>query len=92
MIVRIATEGQYRLDSDYLDKLNEIDNEIVAAIGGGDRARFSILFRDLLDLVRHHGEPVAPDELVESQIVLPAPDTTFEEATELFIDYGLVPD
>jgi len=92
MIVRISSEGQYRLDSSYLDHLNSIDNDIVAAIAGGDRAKFNVLFRSLLSLVREHGEPVAEDELVESQVFLPPPDTTFEEASELFIADGVVPD
>ena len=29
MIVRILTEGQYRIDSEYLDRLNEIENPVV---------------------------------------------------------------
>lgn len=91
MIVRISTEGQYRIDSDYLDQLNAIDNDLVAAIAAGDRGTFQARLRELLDLVRQHGAPVDPDELVESQIVLPPPDTTFEEAAELFTGQGLIP-
>ncbi len=91
MIVRISTEGQYRIDSDYLDQLNAIDNDLVAAIAAGDRGTFQARLRELLDLVRQHGAPVDPDELVESQIVLSPPDTTFEEAAELFTGQGLIP-
>ena len=89
MIVRIATEGQYELDSSYLDKLNAIDNDIVNAIADGDRARYQKLFNQLLELVRGHGTPVDVDELVESQVVLPPPDTTFDEAEELFVGEGM---
>lgn len=92
MIVRISSEGQYRLDSTYLDHINAIDNDIVAAIAGGDRGKFDALFKNLIELVRDHGEVVAAHELVESQLVLPPPDTTFEEATKLFVADGLVPD
>jgi hypothetical protein len=92
MIVRISSEGQYRLDSSYLDHINAIDNDIVAAIAGGDRAKFGVLFKNLIELVRDNGQPVADDELVESQVVLPPPDTTFDEASELFVAEGLVPD
>lgn len=91
MIVRIATEGQYNLDSRYLDRLNAIDDQIVEAIGDQDRSRFNALFAELISLVREHGKPVSPEELVESQVVLPPPDTTFDEATELFVGDGLVP-
>jgi hypothetical protein len=92
MIIRIAAEGQYRLPSSYLDQINAIDNQIVEAIASGDRDAFAKLFGSLLDLVRKHGEPVADDELVESQVVLPQADTTFDEAAELFVAEGLVPD
>lgn len=92
MIVRISTEGQYRLDSSYLDHINSIDNDIVAAIAAGDRAKFSVLFKNLLELVRDHGESVPADELVESHVVLPPPDTTFDEASNLFREEGLVPE
>jgi hypothetical protein len=92
MIIRIAAEGQYRLPSSYLDQINAIDNQIVEAIASGDRDAFAKLFSSLLELVRTHGEPVAHDELVESQVVLPPADTTFDEAAELFVAEGLVPD
>lgn len=92
MIVRISTEGQYRLDSSYLDQINDIDNDIVEAIAGGDRSKFGVLFKSLINLVRENGQPVNSDELVESQVVLPPPDTTFDEATDLFVAEGLVPD
>jgi hypothetical protein len=92
MVIRISSEGQYRLASSYLDRINAIDNEIVEAIASGERDAFSKLFNELLALVRTNGERVADDELVESQVVLPPPDTTFDEAAELFVAEGLVPD
>ena len=92
MIVRILTEGQYELDSDYLDQLNAIDNDVVSAIADGDRARFSGLFQDLLAVVREHGKPVPAEYLHESDVILPPPDTSFEEAAELFIGEGVGPD
>ncbi len=91
MIVRIATEGQYRLESAYLDQLNSVDNALVEAIAVGDEERFRILLHRMLDLVRQHGQPVPTDEFVESDIILPPPDTTFEEARELFASEGLIP-
>lgn len=91
MIVRIATEGQYRIDSSYLDHLNAIDNDLVAAIAAGDHQRFNALLGDLLTLVRDHGTIVPPEELCASDVVLPAPDMTFEEASELFTSEGLIP-
>lgn len=92
MVIRISSEGQYRLASSYLDQINEIDNQIVEAIASGDRDAFAKLFNELLALVRTNGARVPDDELVESQVVLPPPDTSFDEAAELFVAEGLVPD
>ena len=92
MIVRIATEGQYNLPGAYLDDLNEIDNELVEVVEQENRAEFERLLKKLLDLVRENGIELPVDELVESDIVLPEPDITLEEAEEMFVGEGLVPD
>ena len=36
MIVRISGEGQFRLPDEDADRLNELDNEAVAAVEAGD--------------------------------------------------------
>jgi hypothetical protein len=92
MIVRIATEGQYRVGSDTLDKLNAIDNQLVNIVARGDQAAYDQLLKSMLDLVRQSGQPVALTEIVESDLVLPAPDTTLAEARQLFKGDGLIPD
>lgn len=91
MIVRIATEGQYWLDSKHLDHMNLIDNQLVEAVVGADENTFGRLFAQLLTFVRTNGEPVPEDELVESDVVLPPPDTTVAEARELFSGEGVLP-
>ena len=91
MIVRIATEGQYRIDSAHLDRLNAIDNELVATIASADHERFHRLLHDLVTLVREHGTQVSPEELLESDLIVPPPDTTLAEASHLFSDQGLIP-
>ena len=92
MIVRILTEGQYNLPGACIDDLNAIDNELVEVVESGDRETFDRTLRRMLDLVRENGTPVPVDELVESDLVLPEPDITLEEAGELFVGEGLVPD
>jgi hypothetical protein len=91
MIVRIATEGQFNLPGAYIDPLNDIDNELVEAVEAGDRAGFSELMDRMLALVREHGTPVPVDELVESDLMLPAADLTLEEAQVLFVGEGILP-
>ena len=92
MIVRILTEGQYRLPGSFIDQLNEIDNKIVDVVEQEDETGFQKLLIEMLDLVRNNGTEVGMDELVESDIVLPEPDITLIEAEELFTGEGIVPD
>ena len=92
MIVRILTEGQYNLPGAHVDELNEIDNELVEVVEQEDREGFERLLKRMLDLVREKGTEVPEDELVESDLVLPEPDLTLEEAEELFTGEGIVPD
>lgn len=91
MIVRIATEGQYRLAEDEAEALNQLDNEAVAACEGGDEARFRTAFDRLLAMVRERGAPLGSDELAESDVILPPPDVSVEEAAAEFSGEGLIP-
>ncbi len=92
MIVRISTESQYRLPEEAADELNDLDNQVVAAIEAGDEDRFHELFEQMLDLVRRAGQPLDEDELAESAVILPPPDTSFVEAAAEFTGEGLIPD
>lgn len=92
MIVRILTEGQYNLPGAYIDKLNDIDNQLVEVVEEENREEFERLLKSMLDLVRDNGTPVPLDEIVESDLVLPEPDLTLKEAEEIFTGEGLVPD
>ncbi|MCH7745003.1 MAG: hypothetical protein IIC84_02905 [Chloroflexi bacterium] len=92
MIVRILTEGQFNLPGAYIDQLNDIDNQLVEVVSDDNREGFERLLKSMLDLVRDNGTPVPIDEIVESDLVLPEPDLTLEEAEEIFIGEGLVPD
>jgi PspAA-like protein len=92
VIVRIATEGQYDFPDDDVDRLNELDNEVVEAVEAGDEERFQTAFASLLELVRSDGRPVADDVLEESDVIIPPPDLTFAEAGHQFTGDGLIPD
>jgi hypothetical protein len=92
VIVRIATESQYELPDESADRLNELDNEVVEAVDAGDEDRFHELFEQMLDLVRSQGHELDEDELAESDVILPPPDTSFVEAAAEFTGEGLIPD
>jgi hypothetical protein len=92
MIVRIATEDQYRLPDEDAARLNELDNEAVVAVEAGDEDRFHEVFESMLELVRRDGQQLADDELAESDVILPPPDLSFVEAQLEFTGDGLIPD
>lgn len=91
MIVRIMGERQYRLVGGLIKELNELDNRIVDAVAAGDEAKFRRLYAELLAFVRQRGDALPPEELVQSDVILPPPDTTLEEARQLFAGEGVVP-
>jgi RNAse (barnase) inhibitor barstar len=92
VIVRIATESQYRLPDEDAARLNDLDNEVVAAVEASDEDRFHEVFEQMLDLVRSEGTELDDDELIESDVILPPPDISFVEAAEEFTGEGLIPD
>ena len=91
MIVRIATEGQYEVPESDEQELNELDMQAVGACEVGDEQKFHDAFTRLLDFVRTNGHPVPDDELSASQMILPPPDTSLEEAKAEFTGEGLIP-
>jgi hypothetical protein len=92
MIVRISGEDQYRLDPDQDGRLDELDRAVLDAVGSGEEQRFDAAYEALLGFVRAHGTRVADDEIESSDLILPPPDLTLEEAGREFTGEGLIPD
>jgi hypothetical protein len=91
MIVRILSEDQYDLPGKYIDELNSIDNKLVDIVEEGSIADFKPKLKKMLDLVRNNGTLVPVEELIESDLVLPNSDISFDEAASLFKGEGLIP-
>ncbi len=92
MIVRISGEGQFRLPDEDAERLNELDNRAVAAAEQNDETGFQELWSQMLEIVAADGNALDDDELVESDVILPPRDVTFEEAKGEFTGEGLIPD
>lgn len=92
MIVRILSEGQYRIKGADLDRLNDLDNAVVDAVEKNSEGEFRRLLMEMLDHVRKNGQPVPVEELVESDVILPYADITLTEAQRLFTGEGLIPE
>jgi hypothetical protein len=91
VIVRISTEGQYELGDGDESELTQLDNEAIAACEAHDEQRFHEAFARLLDFVRTEGRLVPDDQLGGSDLILPPPDTSLEEAKAEFTGEGLIP-
>jgi hypothetical protein len=92
MIVRISGEDQYRVASEHDQRLNELDNAVVASVSAGDEVGFQESFKALLEYVRSNGTAVADDEIETSALILPPPDLSLAEAVAEFTGEGLIPD
>jgi hypothetical protein len=91
VIVRIATEGQYELSDESRSELGELDNQVVAACQSDDEEQFRASFGRLLEFVRTQGRPVNDDQLMGSDLIVPPPDISVQEAKEEFSGEGLIP-
>jgi hypothetical protein len=90
MIIRIQGEGQYRLADSELDEINRLDAALETALKSQDEG-FTEALAALLAEVRTAGVEMADDELVASDVILPAADATAEEVHAMLGDDGLVP-
>jgi len=92
VIVRIAGEGQFRLPDEDQERLNELDNRAVSAVEAGDETGFKELWAQMLEIVKADGNALGDEELMESDVILPPRDVSFEEAKAEFTGEGLIPD
>jgi hypothetical protein len=90
VIVRIMGEGQYRLPEESLQRINELDDALEASLDDADA--FPSALAALLESVRGVGHPLDADELLASDVVLPAAEATADEVREMLTDEGLIPD
>ena len=92
MIVRISGEGQFKLPDEDAERLNELDNRAVSAVEQGDETGFKELWSQMLEIVASDGNAISADELIESDVILPPRDISFDEAKGEFSGDGLIPD
>ncbi len=92
MIIRIFSDGQYRVPEDAVARLQELDVKTVEAADTGDGAAFGAAYATLINHIHTTSERLADDELVPSDLMLPPADITLEEAREEFTGEGLIPD
>jgi hypothetical protein len=93
MIVRILSEGQWRIESGAQAGLSALDDAIESAVQAGDQARLGEALLRLHDQVRAVGVVVPDDEIADSDLILPDVDASLDEVRALLSesDEGLIP-
>jgi hypothetical protein len=93
VIVRLmGGGGQYRVDDSLLDRLNQLDDQAVAALERGDEEELDARLDEMADLVQTEGQPLPENDLTASDVVIPPSDLTLEETRRLLSEDGLIPD
>ena len=85
-------EGQFRVDEQTAEGLNELDGQAAQAVEAGDEENLKRLLELMTSQVREQGERLADDDLSASEAIIPPEDLTLEEAKQLFAGEGLIPD
>jgi hypothetical protein len=93
-IVRIMGQGQFTVDTRTLKKLNELDNAIVGLVSTerSDDSEFKKKLTELNHMVVNDGKPLDPHQIIKSDIILPSPDLSIDEAKKLFKGEGVIPE
>ena len=92
MIVRIMGEGQYRVDDSLAQELNELDEQVAAAVESSDEEKTRGLLQQLATKVRDGGERLDDADLSASDAIVPPEDLSLDEVRELLEGEGLIPD
>jgi hypothetical protein len=92
VIVRLMGEGQYRVDDSLRERLNQLDDQAMAALEASNEVDLDQRLEQMFALVRAEGEPLPDDDLSTSDVIIPPADLTLEETRELVSHDGLIPD
>ncbi|MGB3907141.1 MAG: hypothetical protein WBL02_01770 [Methanomethylovorans sp.] len=92
MIIRIMGLGQFKVSSSLFDELNAIDNRIVDHVTKGDENAYKQDLLALISKIKQNGKLLDAEEIVESDIIVPPEDLTFEEAKNVFTGSGVFED
>ena len=101
VIIRISGQGQFKINSEILDKINEIDNSIVdlienISLGSSDhkltQKELQSKLTEMKNLIISKGQPIDDKEIVESDVIVPDSDLSIEEAIKIFKGEGIISD
>jgi PspA-Associated protein len=92
VIVRLMGEGQYRLEEEAVNRLNQLDERAQEALDRDDEGELDRYLDEMAGLVRREGERVPDNEIAASDAIVPPSDLSLEETKQFFSEQGLIPD
>jgi len=103
IIVRVSGQGQFKVNREILDRINDIDNSIVNLLENTDtdvdvnsikvkQKELNEKVNKIINLIRTNGMPLGEKEIIQSQIMIPNPDISVDEAKKIFRGEGIVDD
>lgn len=103
IIVRVSGQGQFKVNGETLDRINDIDNSIVNLLENTDldgdanstkakQKELNEKIIEIINLIRTNGMPLDDKEIIQSQIMIPSPDISVDEAKKIFRGEGIIDD
>jgi len=103
IIVRVSGQGQFKVNREILDRINGIDNSIVNLLENTDtdvddnsikvkQKELKEKVIEIINLIRTNGMPLDDKEIIQSQIMIPNPDISVDEAKRIFRGEGIIDD
>jgi hypothetical protein len=103
IIVRVSGQGQFKVNREILDRINDIDNSIVNLLENTDtdvdvnsikvkQKELNEKVNEIINLIRTNGMPLDDKEIIQSQIMIPNPDISVDEAKKIFRGEGIIDD
>ena len=81
MIIRIVGEGQWQGPDIQKGHLNRIDARVEHAIGTTSQNELTEALTELVTTVRTVGTPIADDNIIDSDLIVPDVSATIEEVS-----------
>lgn len=103
IIVRVSGQGQFKVNRETLDRINDIDNSIVSLFENIDtdvddntiKAKQKELKENIIEiinLIKTKGMPLDNKEIIQSKIMIPNPDISIDKAKMIFRGEGIIDD
>jgi len=101
IIVRVSGQGQFKVNREIMDRINDIDNSIVSLLENADtdvdansikvkQKELNEKINEIINLIRTNGMPLDDKEITQSQIMIPNPDISVAEAKKIFRGEGII--